>query len=379
MKTHHHHFIHNFVHNRYIEQIKEHPNFTSEVILPVCLTVVMMVGCWRIFSLSTVLLSNTFYSMYKQYSKYYPADWPILRMIFLSLALVFLSWVADKSLVGGIILNILVVFYLAFYFTNSKTDTSYSQYITLFIITESMNVPLSFVFIRCLCILYCCLCVIIFLILNNMVMRHSWIPDFDIRTVFPYRQFKKRYRSFKESNVRLLKSFHHIVVYPFHKKHHYFKDSRNFHFHKTRFALRLALLVSLCFAAARIMNSPMTTLLPLLVFLMVKPYYTAALPKMKSLVLGNISAVILSSVLLAVFETPFDYMAIILILIIGRNFYPSNFQDTLCSVTLSMVVSSVTMDNTALLTFRTLYVVLAVLIAFLGNLYLYPNRKELNV
>lgn len=363
-----------------VDQFKrDHPEFVSEVVVPIALTLLMMFSVWKFFGLKNVLLTVPFSSMYVRYSRYRPSEWPVIRMLILSAMLVFLSWIAGFNPAAGLFLNLIIVFYLVFYFTNSKTDRIYFEYVYIYITTQSHRAPLQTLILREQTAMWCCLLIVLFLVINNMVMRRSLIPDFDFRTLQVLRLYRRGRKSLHEKNVRAYRSFLHIFAHPFHKKHHFFRDERNFHYHKTRFAMRCALLVSFCFLLSWMMNTPMETILPLLVFLMIMPYYDTSLIAIKVKVKGNICAVLLSFVLTSVFETEFDLLCLIGILVVLTHFYPTNFQNTLCSVTTALVVNSVMHDTLALLSLRLFYVLLAVIIAVAGNRFLYRNPARSNL
>lgn len=363
-----------------VEQFKkDHPEFISEVIVPIALSLLMMFSVWKFFGLKNVLQTVPFSSMYVRYSRYRPSEWPILRMIILSVMLIFLSWMAGFNPIVGMILNLIIIFYLVFYFTNSKTDRIYFEYVYIYITTQSHNAPLQTFFLREETALWCILLIVVFLIINNMILRRTLVPDFDIRTLEVARRYRRKRKSLHEKNLRAYRSFLHIFAHPYHKKHHYFRDEQNFHYHKTRFAMRCALLVTFCFLLSWLMNTPMETILPLLVFLMVMPYYDTSLMAIEVKVKGNIFAVLLSFVLTSVFRTEFDLLCLIGILVTLTYFYPTDFQDTICSVTVALVVNSVMQDTTVMLSLRLFYVLLAVIIAVLGSRFLYKNPAKTNL
>ena len=354
-----------------------HPDFMNRTILPVCLSLFLFFTCWRFFGVSNMLLSVPFASIFLRYEKYKPADWSFYGMIMLSETLVLLAFLADKNIILGIMINLFTIYVLVFYLTDNKASRVYFGYGYIYIISQTMGVTFSAMITRMLAVLWCALFVFLFLALSTMFSRKSVVPDYDYDIFRPFYDWKRHLMIFEEKAVRCEKSCFHMIIRPLHRNHTYFTDIRNFHYHKTRFALRMTIMTAVCFVIADLMNAPKGIWLPLNVFIMTMPYYDQSLKMIRDKIYANIGAVLLAALLLTMFTSLVQHVTLVVITTM-LSYYDrsSSFYKSMYSVTTAMIVGDLSLATETLLEIRVLYVVIAAVLALIGNRFVYRNPKR---
>ncbi len=168
-----------------------------------------------------------------------------------------------------------------------------------------------------------------------------------------------------------------MIIRPLHRNHTYFTDIRNFHYHKTRFALRMAIMTAVCFVIADLLNAPKGIWLPLNVFIMTMPYYDQSLRMIRDKIYANIGAVLLAALLLTMFTSLVQHVTLVVITTM-LSYYDrsSSFYKSMYSVTTAMIVGDLSLATETLLEIRVLYVVIAAVLALIGNRFVYRNPKR---
>lgn len=327
-----------------------------------------------IFGYKNAVIAVPLTLMFNRIKEFPPEKWHPYSMILINLALAVLTHFAAQNTYLCIILDFTVTYLMVFLLIDSDTSKAYYGYGFGLVLFQSFSTTTSELGLRLVAII--CSSIIVILVLFVLYYMRHRNEHFIIN-----RQILNPFKSIKAKTLYFISSvWTSIKSMVFMLRDHLFNpqsiDTDNFDFRKTRFAIRIALLVTFSFFIERVFNIPKGYWLPLNVFVMTLNFYEDSLVKIKQRVSGNIAGVFISAVLLH-YLTGFVWHMVILSIATFLGYSVNNYLFRATYMTCyAIALSTLFMKQSEVFELRLAYVLLAAVIAIIGSRFIFTNRKR---
>ncbi|MEG0310109.1 MAG: FUSC family protein, partial [Eubacterium sp.] len=245
-----------------------------------------------------------------------------------------------------------------------------------FVLFQSFSITFHEMGSRLIAISYSSFLTFIALIIFFLITKKETGYSFNINILNPFYHLKEKIRLFITT---LKKSFYNLL---FILRIHLFTydrlniDATSFDLRKTRFALRIALLITFTFFLERIFNIPKGYWLPLNVFIMTLPFYEDSVIKIRERLIGNVAGVFVSALLLH-FLKGYTWHMIILSVATFFAYAVNNYAFRSGYMTCyAIALSTLFMKESEIFELRLAYVFLAAIISIIGSRFIFVNKKE---
>lgn len=210
---------------------------------------------------------------------------------------------------------------------------------------------------------------------EKLIKKHENLPDGRIRIFF---------RSFLHIFIIILKISNQYDMedrvwrkYSLKEEISILKTRLNPKSFEIRFALRLSLVMTISLTLSMILNSSRSYWIVLHAFLLLQPDYEECTKRMINRPIGTIIAcfiVFFISPYMGGTVENFIFSFVMLTLMYASN--PSTWIQPIYSTSYALVMASMTMKSSTAIELRILYLIVALIIVFIGNRFFFPTSKK---
>lgn len=148
---------------------------------------------------------------------------------------------------------------------------------------------------------------------------------------------------------------------------------------KLRFAIRMAIILTLSFFTIRVFNLPKGYWLPMTVFLLALPFYEDSKERVKDRFYGTVIGLILAFVLFSIFKGHEMHIFIVVISTFLMYSFKKYGTMSIYITCYAMAITTFSMRDGEAIMLRLLYTVLAVLIVLFANRFILQNKNHVEL
>lgn len=196
-------------------------------------------------------------------------------------------------------------------------------------------------------------------VLINIKLIYKSVED--IMRIGP-KEINKIYKEWDRSDIDLIKNVF---------KEYFKKDSIRF-----KFAMRMAIIMTITMFVGELKGYYKVIWAIITIMTIMQPYYEDTIVKAKDRILGNISAIAFTGIILNIVNEKWFTISILVIALFLLYGFKEFYKISLFSGIASMCIASLTQNIYILIYYRLLYLIIGVVLAIIINKYVFPYRLK---